>query len=75
MEDLVTEKIMGVIRRQFKDFDGQFSYAARRKRNFLTLAADQNLDARGVRTSKGNGSIYVVLDSPTTLTDEVSHNP
>ena len=37
---------MGVIRRQFKDFDGQFSYAARRNRNFLTLAADQNLDAR-----------------------------
>ena len=74
MEDLVRERIMGVIRQQFKDFDGQFSYAAR-SRNFLTLVADQNLDARGVRTSKGNGSIYVVLDSPTTLTDKVSHNP
>ena len=42
-EDLVREKIMGVIRRQFQDFDGQFSYAARRNGNFLTLAADQNL--------------------------------
>ena len=74
-EDLVREKIMGVIRRQFQDFDGQFSYAARRNRNVLTLAADQNLDARGVRTLKGNGSVYVVLDSPATPTDEVSHNP
>ena len=42
-EDLVREKIMGVIRRQFQDFDGQFSYAARRNGNFFTLAADQNL--------------------------------
>ena len=74
-EDLVREKIMGVIRRQFQDFDGQFSYAARRNRNFLTLAADQNLDARGVRTLKGNGAIYVVLDSPATPTNEVSHDP
>ena len=45
---------MGVIRRQFKDFDGQFSYAARRNRNFLTLAADQNLDA-----GLGNGIALV----------------
>ena len=74
-EDLVREKIMGVIRRQFQDFDGQFPYAARRNGNFLTLAADQNLDARGERTLKGNGSVYVVLDSPATPTDEVSHNP
>ena len=58
-EDLVREKIMGVIRRQFKDFDGQFSYAVRRNRNFLTLAADQNLDARRVRTLKGNGSFML----------------
>ena len=34
-EDLVREKIMGVIRRQFQDFDGQFPYAARRNGNFL----------------------------------------
>ena len=74
-QDLVREKIIGVIHRQFKDFDGQFSYATRRNRNFLTLAADQNLDARGVQTLKGNGSVYVVLDSPATLTDKVSHNP
>ena len=74
-EDLVREKIMGVIRRQFQDFDGQFPYAARRNGNFLTLAADQNLDARGERTLKGNGSVYVVLDCPATPTDEVSHNP
>ena len=48
---------MGVIHRQFKDFDGPFSYAAWRNRNFLTLAADQNLNAQGVRTLKGNGSV------------------
>ena len=60
---------MGVIRQQFEDFDGQFSYAARRNRNV------QNLDARGVGTLKGNGSVYVVLDSPATPTDEISHNP
>ena len=66
---------MGVIHWQFKDFDGPFSYAAWRNRNFLTLAADQNLDAQGVWTLKGNGSVYVMLDSPTTPTDEVSHNP
>ena len=65
---------MGVIRRQFKDFDGPFSYASQRNRNFLTLAANQNFNARGVQTLKGNGSVYVVLDSPTTPTDEVSHN-
>ena len=74
-EDLVREKIMGVIRRQFQDFDGQFPYAGRRNGNFLTLAADQNLDARGEQTLKGNGSVYVMLDSPATPTDEVSHNP
>ena len=63
---------MGVIHRQFKDFDGPFSYTAQRNRNFLTLAADQNLDAQGVRTLKGNGSVYVVLDW-TSAIDRTGH--
>ena len=29
----------------------------------MSIAASQDLDARGVRTLKGTGSVYVVLDS------------
>lgn len=71
----VKNKVMAVIKNQYDDYGGQFVFASRRNRNFLSIAGEQDLDARGVHTLKGSGCVYVVLDTPVGPTDEeVSRN-
>ncbi|KAJ7380584.1 hypothetical protein OS493_009051 [Desmophyllum pertusum] len=66
----VKNKVMAVIKNQYDDYGGQFVFASRRNRNFLSIAGEQDLDARGVHTLKGSGCVYVVLDTPVGPTDE-----
>lgn len=69
----VKAKILRLIREQFPDYEGQFFFASRRNKNRLSIAADQDLDARGMYTLKGSGSVYVVLENSLTISeDEVS---
>ena len=79
MEDdtanLVHDKLMDIIKAQFPEYDGDFCFVTRRNHNQLTIAANQDLDARGLRTLKGNGSVYIVLDMSVTPDDEVSFSP
>lgn len=70
----VFDKIMDVIKGQYPDYEGQFFFTTRRNRNQLTIVANQDLDARGVRTLKGTGSVYVVLDAPVGHDDEVCNS-
>ena len=70
--DNVKTKIMDIIRGRFPDFEGQFFFASRRNRNILSIAAEQDLDARGVNTLKGSGCVYAVLDTSVAPDDEVS---
>jgi len=67
----VRNKIMEIIKSQFPDYGGEFLYASRRNRNQLFIAADQDMDARAVRTLKGTGSVYIVLDTSIAPEDEV----
>lgn len=66
----VKTKVKGVINRRYPDYDGGFSFASRRNRNFLSIAAEQDLDARGVNTLKGSGCVYVVVDSLISFSDD-----
>ena len=79
MEDdtanLVHDKLMDIIKAQYPEYDGDFCFVTRRNRNQLTIAANQDLDARGLRTLKGTGSVYIVLDMLVTRDDEVSFSP
>ena len=69
----VKAKILRLIRKQFPDYEGQFFFASHRNKNRLSIAADQDLDARGVYTLKESGSVYVVLENSLTISeDEVS---
>ena len=75
MEDksahLVRNKIMEIIKSQYPDYKGEFVYETRRNRNQLFIAADRDMDARAVRTLKGTGSVYIVLDTSIAPEDEV----
>ena len=74
MANLVFDKIMDLIKSQYPDYEGQFFFTTRRNRNQLTIVANQDLDARGVRTLKGTGSVCVVLDTPVGHDDEVCNS-
>ena len=70
----VKAKILRLIRKQFPDYERQFFFASRRNKIHLSIAVDQDLDARGVYTLKGSGSsVYIVLENSLTISeDEVS---
>ena len=70
----VRDKIMEIIKSQYPDYVGEFVYATRRNRNHLFVAADQDMDARAVRTLKGTGSVYIVLDTSVAPEDEVRYH-
>ena len=67
----VQNKIMEIIKIQYPDYEGEFVYATRRNRNQLFIAADRDMDARAVRTLKGTGSVYIVLDTSIAPEDKV----
>ena len=70
----VRNKILDIIKSQYPDYVGEFVYVSRRNRNQLTVAADQDMDARAVRTLKGTGSVYIVLDSSVDPEDDEVRN-
>ena len=63
MADLVHDKLMDIMKTQYPDYDSDFCFVTRCNHNELTTAAKQDLDARGLRTLKGTGSVYIVLEA------------
>ena len=78
MEDQTAEdvnaQILHIIQKQFPDYDSQFFFASRRNKNRLSIAVNQELDARGVHTLKGSGCVCIVVleNSVVDSEDEVS---
>lgn len=69
----VNNKIMEIVKSQYPDYRGEFVYATRCNRNQLTVAADQDMDVRAVKTLKGTGSVYIILDTSVAPEDEVRY--
>ena len=66
----VNVKILRIIQKQFPEYDSQFFFASRRNKNRLSIAVNQDLDARGVHTLKGSGCVYVVLENPVIISED-----
>ena len=69
----VHNKIMDIIKSQYPDYPDEFVYATRLNRNQLTVVADQDMDTMAVRTLKGTGNVYFVLDTSVANKDKVKY--